>query len=92
MDYTLSVIWKISEPSAHIRYYSASRPDVAVKKYLNYLRRYTDSRPTEVKVSWNNHEAKAEVQWYEGKLEDGVLKSDHTGTWWKLIKVKEGVT
>lgn len=78
-----------------VRHYSASRPEVAVKKYLNYLRRYTQERPTEVIVkaeilpsgSHIYHVWKAQVEWYHGKLQDAILKSDYESMWWKLVKL-----
>jgi len=76
----------------YIRHYSASRPDVAVKKYLNYLRRYTHERPTQVEIYWTDskgeHKALAQVEWYHGKLENAILKSDYISEWWKLVGMK----
>jgi len=75
------------------RDYKASNPIVAIKKYLNYHRRFSHIRPTKVTATWRDnkgsHRAEAEVQWYTGKLQNSVLKSEHEGEWWKILKVEK---
>jgi len=82
------------------RKYKASTPRVAIKKYLNYHRRFSNIRPTKVTVTWDNHTAtkgpcgyngkvEAEVEWYRGKLEDAVLKSEFEAEWWRILKIEK---
>jgi translation elongation factor EF-1alpha len=77
----------------HSRFFKASSAEVAVKRFLNYLRRYTDERPVLVEVS--NIEGKnlilhatAVVEWYKGKLEDSSF-SGADGEWWRLKTITQ---
>lgn len=66
---------------AHSHFFKASSAEVAVKRFLNYLRRYTKDRP-KIVISTENVENKGflkntelswGVEWYTGPKQDGVL-------------------
>jgi len=68
----------------HERSYDASKPDVAVKKFLNYLRLHREERPTILLVKGEKETWLAEAEWYTGKFEDGVMACGAEGEWWKF--------
>lgn len=78
----------------HSRFFKASSAEVAVKRFLNYVRRYTDERPELVEVSVNVQgkglilHATADVEWYKGKLEDSSFTGGE-GEWWRLKSITQ---
>lgn len=68
----------------HSRFFKASSAEVATKRFLNYLRRYTKDRPIEITIAEKD---KAEivwaVEWYVGPKQDGVFL-DVQGEWYRL--------
>jgi hypothetical protein len=73
----------------HSRFFKASSAEVAAKRFLNYLRRYTKDRPIEIttaeitsltiidkKIGWT-------VEWYVGPKQDGVFLGVQ-GEWYRL--------
>jgi len=78
----------------HSRFFKASSAEVAAKRFLNYLRRYTKDRPTEITIAENTTKSidllesyGAEivwvVEWYVGPKQDGVFLGVQ-GEWYRL--------
>jgi len=69
------------------------KPDVAVKKFLNYLRWFTQSRPKAVFVLHSEDGKlvcqRAEVAWYRGQLKDAILKTGDEGEWYELVGISD---
>ena len=83
----------------HSRFIKASSAEVAAKRFLKYLRRYTQDRPTSLDVLANVQGvidrgkrlamiATVDVEWYKGKLE-GSSFSGADGEWYRLKAVME---
>jgi hypothetical protein len=83
--------------SKHSRFFKASSPEVAAKRFLNYLRRYTNERPTSIDVAANVQGvvdrgtrlatiATVDVEWYRGPL-DASQFSGAEGEWWRIKRV-----
>lgn len=68
----------------HERSYEASKPEVAVKKFLNYLRLHRQERPTLLLVEGETGTWRAEAEWYKGKFKDGVIAHGVEGEWWRF--------
>lgn len=69
------------------RKYEASKPEVALKRFLNYLRLHKEERPIRVTIEWEEKGQKrdkvAMVEWYFGKLEESSLPGEK-GTWYRF--------
>jgi len=71
-----------------LRRYKCGSAAVAAKRFLNYLRRYSEERPTHLEIkNESGREFEARVSWYFGKLENSSFEGAE-GTWYKLEEVK----
>jgi len=68
------------------RTYLCGSPEVASKRFLNYLRLYREERPTKLEITKGEQKFEAEVEWYFGKLEESSFTGAE-GEWWRLLKV-----
>lgn len=70
--------------------YKRGSPNVAVKDFLNYLRRYRkDMRPTVVQITRVEDGTRwvATVTWYQGELAEGTFAGTQ-GEWYQIQEVK----
>lgn len=69
------------------RIYKGGTPEVALKKFLNYLRKFQHERPVVVRLSnYSTHKFyNATVEWYTGELTTSLGTTE--GEWWKIIRV-----
>jgi hypothetical protein len=76
----------------HSRFFKASSAEVAAKRFLNYLRRYTKDRPIEITIVEKKRsglcvvertEIVWSVEWYVGQKQDGVFLGVQ-GEWYRL--------
>lgn len=75
----------------HSRFIKAGSAEVAAKRFLNYLRRYTDERPETIQIDATVNgkltpDANVTVEWYTGPLEASQF-SGAPGEWWKLKSI-----
>ena len=68
--------------------YPAISAEVAVKKLLNYLRRYTKDRPTTIEVSDIKRVYRVTLEWTTVKKQ-GVLGIGVEGDWYNVLKVEK---
>ena len=77
----------ISADGIDERQYHSSSPVVSAKRFLNYLRRYKEIRPTKILVKNNDGQKwEIEVSWYVGKLKMSSFEGAE-GEWWHIEKV-----
>jgi hypothetical protein len=72
----------------HSRFFKASGSHIAANRFLNYLRRYTKDRPSQIIVAENiNNRLRDKytyaVEWYIGPKREGLGK-DVVGEWYSL--------
>jgi hypothetical protein len=88
------IVWYTCKAAGIEKEYSRCRPDIAVKAFLNYFRRFREERPAIITVTWRDqdgtvHLREALAEWYTGPCEADGMAKGAVGTWWRFKGWKE---